>query len=130
VEAHPELSAASRDRLEHLAGAEAKVAASDVDGLGLRVVRRGDRAAVSAVERPEPHVGTPLETVDERLHVSRAEALEEHALLVGLAIAVAIRRVEDHGSLRDDDAALVARDAGRPVQVIDEDARSIEAAVE
>src|SRR5690606_32044308 len=83
----------------------------------------------SAVERPEPHVGTPLETVDERLHVSRAEALEEHALLVGLAIAVAIRRVEDHGSLRDDDAALVARDAGRPVQVIDEDARSIEAAV-
>ena len=85
---------------------EADAAAAQRHGRHVRLLRRADRAAVAAGDAIDPVVEAPLQAVDHLLDVGEVEAGVEHALPIGLAVAVGVFEVEDVRSVGDEQAAL------------------------
>src|SRR5207248_5297188 len=67
---------------------EAKIPPPHRYGLGARLVRRADRAAVGRGDAVDAIIHTPLQAVDQGLHVVDDEAGVVLAADVGLAVAV------------------------------------------
>ena len=85
------------------------------------VGRLGVGAGVNGLGEIEPAIGAPTRTVDVVVGVFGAEAAEDDAALVGLAVAVGVAEVEEFGALGDVGAAVAGRDAGGNEQAVGED---------
>src|SRR6185436_6391505 len=95
-----------------------------------RPARRLDMAVdVDRLVEVERAVGTPAERVDDVVRVLGAEAREEDAALVGLAVAVRVLEVDELGAVGDVAAAVARLDARRNVEALREDGRLVGLAV-
>ena len=86
------------------------------------------RARVNGLGEIETAVGAPAERVDVVVRVLGAEAAEDDAALVGLAVAVGVAQVEEFGALRDVDPAIAGGEPGGDKQAVGEDRGFIGAA--
>src|SRR5262249_23248366 len=86
------------------------------NGLGVRLLGGTNRAAIGRGDAVDAIVDTPLQPVDEGLHVVDDEPGVNLATNVGLAVAVGVLEVPDVRGGGDVDAAVPAGDAGRPRQ--------------
>ena len=108
----------------------ARVEAEDAAGgeAGDAVGRLGVGAGVNGLGEIEAAVGAPARAVDVVVGVLGAEAAEDDAALIGLAVAIGIAEVEELGALRDVDAAVAGRDAGGNEETVGEDGGFVGAA--
>src|SRR5262249_26044824 len=108
-------------------GANAQVAAGDVDGLA--GLRRLDASAAIAVGDVDPVVEAPRQRVDAVLLVALDKAAVEDNLPVGLAVAVGVLGVENLGGAGHDDALAPRHNAGWKADLVEENSRFIVLAV-
>ena len=78
-------------------------------------------AGVDGLAHPEAAVRAPAERVQVVVRVLGAEAGEDDAAHVGLAVAVGVLQVQQLGALRDIHAAVAGREAGGDEHVLGED---------
>ena len=78
-------------------------------------------AGVDGLAHPEAAVRAPTERVEIVVRVLGAEAGEDDAAHVGLAVAVGVLQVQQLGALRDIHAAVAGREAGGDEHVLGED---------
>ena len=125
----PELDRAG-DRFK-LAGhrIEPKIAVAYVNGLGLRIIRRPDEAAVPRRRTIDLVVEPPDEIVKHRLLVARAKARIDFAPFVGNAVAVRVLQIPDVRGRGDEHAAFPRRHARCPEQFVGEHRAFVEDAV-
>src|SRR5262249_48480120 len=108
-------------------GPDAQVAARDVHGLAR--LCRADAAAAIAVGHVDPVVEAPGQCVDTVLLVALDETGIEDDLLIGLAVAIGVLRVENLRGSGHEDALTPRHDTGRKADVIEKDRRLVVFAV-
>ena len=129
VEAHAMLGAAGfRPQVEQL-GVERKIASVQNDSGCVLDVRPLDRSAHRPGGTVNAVVESPVEAVDQPLHVRAAEPGEHGFADIGLAVAIGILEIVNIGSRADEDAAVVAAKRRGPGELFGEQAGAVVLAV-
>ena len=86
-------------------------------------------ATITAGDPIDPAVGAPQQAVHEPLNVVGAKPGEHHLLDVGHAVVIGVLRINDIRGDRNENAAIVGNNPGRPRQAIDKDRPRLKPAV-